>query len=630
MWKINYSIPTLLVLCIIVAFYISLPRLKIRRNFGFLCIILVESLVMLFNILSSWVDNNYQLFPLWFVHVLNAGYFIFFFLSGVTYFYFTICLYDIKPLDDPVHTWIVRGPYALAIILTVLSPFFRFIYYFDENGYHNGPLYFLVYAIFTYYLLLSFYCMFKFRHKLKRRRERLAIFIYNLFLAAGLLVRYLLPDYLFMDIFCLIVILIIYLSFMNPEFYLETRNIIFNSKAFKEFIDEHNGRLHYRILGIIIHNYNEMRDLYGSLQMDRAIYSIGRYLTTTYKNQYVFYYKSGRFIILGEQDMDYYQMSWEIKERFKEPWRNEDAEIYLEAGFATIDPGQTVESADIIMSSLIGALGKADTLENGSQVHVSYIELKSNEREAAIKRALTYAINHDQVEVFLQPLISSKTGELTGAEVLARIRDQEGQIISPSLFIPIAEKNGKINNIGEQVFEKTCQLIKDGLLTKLGLSFINVNLSPLQFMRSNLAERYSSLARDYGIDPEKIHLEITEESMVDDAFLQKQIQSLGDEGFSFALDDYGKGYSNLSRLKQCPFSNIKLDMSIVWDYCKDPDEFLPAMIQAFKHMSFSITAEGIESEDMAATMKNIGCDYLQGYHYSKPLPVNQFIEKFGI
>ena len=277
----------------------------------------------------------------------------------------------------------------------------------------------------------------------------------------------------------------------------------------------------------------------------------------------------------------------------------------------------------------MSGLQKADTLEKDSPVNISYIEIKGNEREAAIKRALIYAIDHNQVEVFLQPLISSCTGKLSGAEVLARIRDQEGQIISPALFIPIAEKNGKIHEIGELVFEKACELIRDGLLTKLGLSFINVNLSPMQFMRSDLAGRYSSIVREYKIDPKKIHLEITEESMVDDAFLQKQIQKLRDEGFSFVLDDYGKGYSNLSRLKQCPFTNIKLDMSIVWDYCKDPDEFLPSMIQAFKHMGFGITAEGIESDDMAKVMKDIGCDYLQGYHYSKPIPVDQFLEKYG-
>ncbi len=125
-----------------------------------------------------------------------------------------------------------------------------------------------------------------------------------------------------------------------------------------------------------------------------------------------------------------------------------------------------------------------------------------------------------------------------------------------------------------------------------------------------------------------IHLEITEESMIYEYFLNRQIRVLAEKGFKFVLDDYGTGYSNLARLKKCPFINIKIDMSIVWDYCKEPDYILPTMIQAFKHMGFGITSEGVENDNMAETMKNIGCDLLQGYLYSKPLPVEEFVKQY--
>ena len=138
------------------------------------------------------------------------------------------------------------------------------------------------------------------------------------------------------------------------------------------------------------------------------------------------------------------------------------------------------------------------------------------------------------------------------------------------------------------------------------------------------------IANEYGIDPGSVHLEMTEGSMVDDVFLQKRIRAMTEKGFKFVLDDYGTGYSNLSRLKSCPFINVKLDMSIVWDYCNEPDAILPNMIEAFKHMGFYITAEGIENADMAATMKDTGCDLLQGYHYSKPVPAAEFAAKYSV
>ena len=92
-----------------------------------------------------------------------------------------------------------------------------------------------------------------------------------------------------------------------------------------------------------------------------------------------------------------------------------------------------------------------------------------------------------------------------------------------------------------------------------------------------------------------------------------------------AVDDYGTGYSNVARLKACPFINVKLDMSLVWDYCKNPDEILPNMIRAFKNMHFTVTAEGVKTAAMETIMKDIGCDYLQGYLYSLPVPIEELL-----
>jgi EAL domain-containing protein (putative c-di-GMP-specific phosphodiesterase class I) len=224
--------------------------------------------------------------------------------------------------------------------------------------------------------------------------------------------------------------------------------------------------------------------------------------------------------------------------------------------------------------------------------------------------------------------MNSKTGRIEGAEALTRIVDNTGKIIPPSLFIPIAEKNGMINQLGDQAFEQTCRFIKEKDVAGRGISFINVNLSPIQFMRTDIAEKLEGYVRKYGIDPEFIHLEITEEALIDETLLLKQMQALISKGFCFALDDYGKGYSNLSRLRHCPFINIKLDMSLVWDYCRKPDEMVPSMVDTFKKMGFSITAEGIEDGNMAEDMSEVGVNYLQGFHFSKPIPMEDFESRY--
>ena len=138
----------------------------------------------------------------------------------------------------------------------------------------------------------------------------------------------------------------------------------------------------------------------------------------------------------------------------------------------------------------------------------------------------------------------------------------------------------------------------------------------------------TGILKQYNLQAGQIHLEITEQSIIDYTLMKEQIDVLRRIGFHFVLDDYGSGYSNLTRVKHYPFWNIKLDMEVVWDYCKTRDTLLPHIVTAFKELGFSITAEGIETEEMADALAAIGCDYLQGYLFDKPIPVNDFVAKY--
>ena len=192
-----------------------------------------------------------------------------------------------------------------------------------------------------------------------------------------------------------------------------------------------------------------------------------------------------------------------------------------------------------------------------------------------------------------------------------------------------AEKTGLINRLGEQMLEKVCDFMNSRSLEEMGLSWINVNLSPLQFLKRDLSKRFTSIIEKYQVDPEKIHLEITEEAMIDYALLKKQVFDIKNAGFEFVLDDFGAGYSNVTRLNKYPFVNIKFDMQVVWEYFKTKKNILPGLIKVFKNSGFSVTAEGIENKEMAEEMRDLGCDYLQGFYFSQPLPVEEFLGKYG-
>ena len=627
-WDFSYVIPSLLILVIIMGYYFALPRLPIRLNKTFLTILIVEGIVIFFDMIASWACNMYEILPAWLLVMLNSIFFLGFTVRVFLFFEITTIILRLDVWKNKLMAAVVCAPYVIMQLITLVGVVKGTIFYVDDNGYHRGPLHFMIYVCLYFYLILSFALMYKYRGKIRRKNERVSTICFNLLLLIGSFFRILLPTLLLYDTFCLMASIILYLSFGNPEFYLERRNMAFNSKALRSYIEEKENHGKFKMLAFCIRDYHDVREIYGSAQMNQGIALISTFLRANYPDCLDFYYQGGRFVILGDVNMEWDEIHEELRHRFMLPWRSNDAELYLEAGFALIDCSKGYSSADEVLNILSVMLEKADALGSDFNILADENALADFEERISLKRSMDNAIDKNEVEVFLQPLVSAKSRKLVGAEALARIRDSEGNIIPPSAFIPLAEKNGRINQLGEQVFEKVCQFISENETDKWGLFFINVNLSPIQFMRSDLGKRFLSTIKMYGVSPDKIHLELTEEAMIDEQQMTKQIQIMQRDGFKFVLDDYGKGYSNLTRLKKSPFINVKLDMEIVWDYCNAEDEILPMMIEAFKGMNFEITAEGIETEEMARKMTEIGCDYLQGMLFSSPLPIEDFVEKY--
>lgn len=628
MWNYNYVLPSLLVLVIILFYYFSRPRLPLRLNKTFLGILLLDIFTIITDYLSSRACERYAELSVATVNVLNMAFFICF-LTRIYWFY----LFSVDALKiyyaKPRWKGVVSGVPILFAEAVALSSFFSgAVFTVDAAGYHRGPWYFLLPACSFLYIFQAFVLII-------RNRKRLSPFEigslmgYNTILAIGNLVRILMPKYLIMNTFCLLAILVIYLSFENPDLYTSDRGTAFNMRAFQDKLNEIGQKKPYRILGMVLRDYNDERGIYGGAQMDQGIALISQYLYKQYPECLVFYLRSGCFTLLGPENLDCGRIRGEIEERFEKPWKASDADLYLTPAFVEVGAEVSKESVDRVVNTLLIALdsaGKADESHAG-QEHSDIIQAIDQQME--IKRSLEHALETDGVEVFLQPLYDVKNKRIIAAEALARIRDMNGKLIPPNLFIPIAEKNGHINLLGEQVFRKTCRFIRDHVIEDLGLAWVNVNLSPIQCMRSDLPQRFSAILREYGVPADMIHLEITEASIIDYSLLQKQVMSLRKEGFQFALDDYGSGYSNLTRVKHYPFINVKLDMEVVWDYFRERDTLLPTLVQAFRQMDVTITAEGIETAEMAEALAAIGCDYLQGYYYSRPIPMDDFVAKYG-
>ncbi|MCR4617048.1 MAG: EAL domain-containing protein [Lachnospiraceae bacterium] len=542
-------------------------------------------------------------------------------------YFFTVAVLNANGPLNVFFKYIISIPYCAAVVLAITSPFTRLLFYVDENGYHAGKFYNAVYVVGFFYALLSFMYLLVYWKRINKRRGLYSMLLYNMIIITALIVRLAFPTYLLYDTFILMGIIFVFFAFLNPEYYLELRSQVFNSRALRQYMDENIGKLDCICLGIVVHRYHVVRDIYGANQTDAGLNMIGKYLKQLFPKDIIFYYRKGRYIVLLPSETDVEEYYNIIMERFLKPWKSDEAELYLTAGAVTMDLKNNKNSADVILSTLVQAMAVSGEDENKQLITVTDGDMNKVINDTEIRRSLEAAIDADEVLLYLQPLVDVN-GKVVGAEALARIKDSAGNIIPPGVFIPLAEKSGRINEMGEQIFEKTCKFIELVDMKKSGIEWVNVNLSPIQFIRTDLANRYADIAKKYGIDPKRVHLEITEESMIDDSFLQRQIQAMEEKGFKFVLDDYGTGYSNLARLKKCPFINVKLDKSLVWDYDKDPGEIIPSMVYTFKNIGFSITAEGVETEQMVEKMRSIGCDYLQGYYFSKPIPAEEFVKKY--
>ena len=250
-------------------------------------------------------------------------------------------------------------------------------------------------------------------------------------------------------------------------------------------------------------------------------------------------------------------------------------------------------------------------------------------QEKSMEELMIGAINRNAVEVYYQPIYSTREHRFTSAEALIRIRDEGGNLVPPGKFIPIAEKNGMILKLGKIVFRKVCQFIKENHTEQYGLHYIEVNLSVVQCAYDHLAADYINIMNAYHVDPKQINLEITESASSNaKKTLLDNMNILLDYGVSFSLDDFGTGQSNLNYIVDMPVSIVKFDRSMTQAYFENDKAryVMDAAMHMIHGMKLEIVSEGIETREAFETMERLNIGYIQGYYFSKPLPQKEYLE----
>lgn len=250
-------------------------------------------------------------------------------------------------------------------------------------------------------------------------------------------------------------------------------------------------------------------------------------------------------------------------------------------------------------------------------------------REQEIIEEMADSLEDHQFQIYLQPKICLHDGTLAGAEALVRWKHPEKGMISPGEFIPLFEKNGFITQMDQYVWEQTCVLIKEWKAKGYPVVPVSVNVSRADFYITDLTEYMDALVRKYDLQPSDLHLEVTESVYTENPIqILHMIEGLRSRGFVIELDDFGSGYSSLNMLNQMELDIMKLDMKFIQSEMMKPEDqgILRFIIDLAHSMKLSVVAEGIETGEQVERIKKLGCDYAQGYFFSRPVCVEEFEE----
>ena len=249
-------------------------------------------------------------------------------------------------------------------------------------------------------------------------------------------------------------------------------------------------------------------------------------------------------------------------------------------------------------------------------------------QQLLMESGLRRGIGGEEFVLHYQPLVDIDGGGIVGAEALIRWQNPELGLIEPDRFIHVAEDNGLINPIGDWVLREACRQVRAWQDAGLPPLVVAVNVSPLQFRQAGFVDTVANALATSGLDARFLELELTERTVMNDAELNLgTLSALNDMGVELALDDFGTGYSSLAYLKRFPVGKLKIDRSFVRDLEVDPDDraIASTILSMGRSLRLKVLAEGVETKEQYAILRGMGCELVQGYHFSRPLPPEELV-----
>ncbi|MBQ5333517.1 MAG: EAL domain-containing protein [Oscillospiraceae bacterium] len=625
-YVIEYEFAAIALLIVLIGLYTVRGKFRTTANAAFSVMMGTTLASAVLHSFTTSMLGHAEDFPLWLNYAVNIAYlFVYEGLAPISLFYVSeITRHGSRRSADRI---IVVSALIAEAAMLFTTPFTKLIIYFDDKmNYLHGPLFNVIPGIALFILIYEVILFVRFRQRLKPvQSASMVVFTSLTFFAT--LIQLVFPDQIVGNYMVALSLLMFYISIENPADYIDSITGCANAEAFFISAESYlNRRKSFSAAAFCPQGLEYITEYLGAKESGIICAEIAQQLKRQLKKSEIFYLGNWEFVILSEK-AETSELAEVLRNFFKEPVSLMGIEAAVTPYICTLKyPGFTGSVKDIrdaIDYTLKSMKGGKETL---AKVTPKAIEAK--QRELKVLAAIRQAIKDQSFQMYYQPLYDVKTGRFTSAEALIRMIDNELGFVSPGEFIPLAEANGLITDIGELSFREVCRFLKSGKAQQYGLKYIEVNLSVLQCAQEKLGSQLIGIMEEFGIAPEQINFEITETAgLANYDMLLRNMNRLISWGVTFSMDDYGTGFSTANYLISLPMEIVKIDKSILWPAMESEEAFiiLRHTVEMLRSLNKKIVVEGVETAEMVKLLSDIGCDYLQGYYYSKPVPADDFV-----
>lgn len=551
-------------------------------------------------------------------------------IAIVAYFIlkYTICQMEDQIKHIKLTLWIVRIIIAAYMLLSLFMPV---LYHVERNGIYTYG----AYVILTYFVAVLIvaicivYLVSLWRHMKSEKSRSVAFVLFCLCMATA--IQFFNNELLLISFSLSVAMMYMYIYLENPNDYIDKVSGIFNLDAADIFL---NNRLekndHINFITIEITGIKFINETFGSELGNELLKTVGQFLASI-NDTFAFRMSGAVFsVAFFGSEKKFNQIVHTIEQRFKENFSILDIDTVLPVRYCIFKHNNIKLSIPEKIELIRYFMNDKEIKETDGKIIIDETAIQERFNKQKIEKALNDAINNGEVIVNYQPIYNNKLDKFTSAEALMRIKDKDGKFIPPDIFIPIAEKNGLIIKLGMNLFEQVCELIQKNDLQNTSLKYIEVNLSVIQCMQQDLADKLLMTMKKYDVPPSFINFEITETAASNsESTLLSNMKKLLGENSSFSLDDYGSGYSNINYVLDLPISLIKYDKNMIWSYFDNEKGrvILNYTVNMTKELNLKSLAEGVETKEQYEQIKQLGIEYTQGFYFSKPLPPDEFVKK---